>query len=100
MAQKVASLYAEIGADTTKLDRGLKKSKQGMQSVGKDIKTNWMEALGAVGAVTAGLYAMKKAYDFAREGAQLDFVAGKFANLSAEVGVTSDALLSLSLIHI
>jgi len=94
MAQRVASLYAEISADTRKLDRGLKKSKQGMKGLGNDIKTNWMAALGVVGAVTAGLYAMKKAYDFGREGAQLDFIAGKFANLSAEVGRTSDGLMT------
>lgn len=45
---------------------------------------------GTAGVAFAGL---KKAFDLGREGAQLDYAAGKFDRLAASIGTTSDALL-------
>lgn len=103
MSTKVASLYAEIGADTTGLQRGLKGAKSGLQ----DFKTqtekaaspvrNFNAALSNIGVVagvaTAALYAIKRGMDLAREGAELEFAAQKFDRLSESIGTMSDALL-------
>jgi TP901 family phage tail tape measure protein len=39
MPQKIASLYAEIGADTRGLEKGLQQTRQGLQGAGKDADT-------------------------------------------------------------
>lgn len=43
--------------------------------------------------VTAGLVAAKKAFDFAKQGAELDMSINKFGRLSDSIGTTADALL-------
>lgn len=53
-----------------------------------------MGNIAMVGGVVAGaLFAAKKVMDFGREGAQLDYAAGKFDRLAASIGTTSEALL-------
>lgn len=103
MAKKIASLYAEIGADTTKFQKGLQQTKTGLQglkasteAVGKPFKDIGALignlAVVAGPAIAAG-YALKKAYDVGKEGAQLEFTARKFDRLTASIGSASDALL-------
>ena len=45
-------------------------------------------------AVAGALYSIKKAYDFAKEGASLEFAASKFDRLSVSIGATSKVLMT------
>lgn len=63
-------------------------------------KTNTKQVIGgftelnsAIALMRQGLEAAKKAYEFSRQGAELEFVSGKFDRLSESIGTTSDALL-------
>lgn len=93
MAQRVASLYAEIGADTRGLKRGLDETKGGLQGAKKGMMDFKTTAIASFAAIGGAILAAKKAYDFAKEGAQLEMVRGKFDNLTESIGTTSDALL-------
>lgn len=59
--------------------------------------TNIKKAIADVTFIGGGLiavgYAMKKAYDFGKEGAMLELTRGKFDRLAESIGTTSDALL-------
>ena len=54
---------------------------------------NFTELNSAVQLVRTGLEAAKGAFDFAKEGASIDYARGKFDRLSASIGTTSTALL-------
>lgn len=93
MGQRIASLYAEISADTTKLQSGMKDAKQqvgGFKDTMLDLYAKVNLAKEAFGVFTG---TFTKAMDIAKEGAALDYAAGKFDKLSASIGTTSDALL-------
>lgn len=94
MAQKVASVYAEIGADTKGLKRGLDETKSGLQNTAKQMGKFKLDTLAVWGAVGAGVIAAKKAFDFAKEGTQLEFLRGKFDKLAVTVGSSGDKMLS------
>lgn len=70
-------------------------SAQAAQKVSKlDAAKNTFANIGiAAASVTGAIYAAKRAWDFTKEGAELEYVRGKFENLSASIGTTSDALL-------
>ena len=100
MATRVGSLYAEIGADTSGLKKGLKEAQTGLKDTAKSaeksskpIKEIWGTAVKALGVVAAVGYAAKKAFDLGAQGAQLEYAAGKFNRLTESVGATSDAML-------
>ena len=100
MATKVASLYAEIGADTSGLKKGLKEAQTGLKDTatkadgfGASLKGILSKAALVAGAVAGIGAAAKIAFDFGKEGAQLEYAAGKFDRLTASIGSTSDALL-------
>lgn len=59
MAERVASLYAEIGADTSKLQKGLKETKTGLRAA----KFSFTELASAVALVDRGLGYVKDAID-------------------------------------
>jgi hypothetical protein len=48
----------------------------------------------AMALARKAIQAGKAVYDFSKEGAQLQYVAGKFDNLTASIGTTSSALLN------
>ncbi|MFA5376895.1 MAG: hypothetical protein WC455_14185 [Dehalococcoidia bacterium] len=100
MATKVASLYAEIGADTSGLKKGLKEAQGGLKDTAKGADGIGTSLKGLVGKATlvAGAFAAvgaaaKLAFDFGAEGAQLEYAAGKFDRLTASIGTTSDILM-------
>jgi len=100
MATRVASLYAEIGADTSGLKKGLQEAKAGLagaakgaDSAGTSIKGMITKVGAAVGVLAAVGAAAKKAFDLGAEGTQLEYAAGKFDRLTDAIGGTSDALL-------
>ena len=99
MAQKVASLYAEIGADTSGLKRGLQESKTGLQDLSRSapsaldkLKTGLTAISVAAGITTAAIFAFKKVFDFAEQGAELEYIEGRFDRLAESIGTTGDAL--------
>ena len=101
MATKVASLYAEIGADTSGLKKGLKEAQGGLKDTAKgadktgtSLKGMLGTATKALGAVAAFGVAAKVAFDLGKEGAQLDYAAKKFDRLSTSVGTFSELLLT------
>jgi len=92
-AQRVASLYAEIGADTRGLKRGLDETKTGLQSAQRKFTNFTAGAVAGFAAIGGAVIAAKKAIEFAKEGAQLEFVRGKFDRLAMSVDTTSEALV-------
>jgi len=103
MPTKVASLYAEIGADTSGLQKGVTQSKSSLQQLKqsvtqgnqplRDMKAILGEVAVAGGVVTGAVLVMKKAFDFAKEGAQLEYTKERFDRLAASIGTTGDALM-------
>ena len=54
----------------------------------------WKSMLVGIGAATAALYTAKKAFDFAREGAEILELRDAFAGLATEAGQSSTAIVS------
>lgn len=103
MGTKIASLYAEIGAETSKFEAGLKSTKAGLQDVGTQSKnfgskftglmTGAARAVGVAGAAVAVFGATwEQAMDLGKQGANLLYAQSKFDNLSRSIGTTSDLL--------
>jgi hypothetical protein len=93
MSIKIASLFAEIGADTTKLKAGLNETKTSLGQAKETFKTLATGATAAIGGITVAALAMKKAFDFGMEGAQILYTQQKFDRLSKSIGTTSDVLM-------
>jgi hypothetical protein len=53
---------------------------------------SFTELASAIGLARQGLEMLKKGYDFAKEGAQLDFTISKFDRLAVTIGTTGDAM--------
>lgn len=66
---------------------------QGEQSASKSIKASFTEINQAIELARKALEALKKGYQFAKEGAMIDFLSTKFDRLSESIGTTSDKLL-------
>ena len=100
MAIQVASLFASIGAETSGLEKGLSSARGGMQDLagsmggvggGIDmLMISMNQAFELAGKLADGI---KKVYDTAREGAQLEYARQGFDNLSDSIGTTSGLLL-------
>ena len=90
-------MYWDIEAKTDKLTNGLKGSKAEVKGFGEQASSSMMETYAKVQlaqqAFDAIYGAMKRAYEFAREGADLEYMASKFDNLTASIGTTTDALM-------
>ena len=94
MAKKIASLYAEIGADTTKLKRGLNESK-GLLTETKDKFDSLKKSILPATAIVGGFgVALGQVWDMAKEGAAMEYSIQKFDRLSASIGTTADLLLN------
>jgi hypothetical protein len=85
MATKIASLFAEIGADTTKLDAGLKATKDGLGGAKDAFEMVTGSSLTAAGAFTAVAGALKFSLDAAIQAEKAD------ANLAATLKSTQGA---------
>ena len=96
MSKKIASLYAEIGADTTKLETGLKKSKTNLTEFRGDLKNvaeGAAKLFTGMGAAAVGMGAVfNEAMDMGKAGAELTFAESRFDKLSTSIGAVSDAL--------
>jgi len=92
MAKKIASLYAEIGADTTKLQQGLDDTKGRLTTFKEGLGNIARTIAGVTGAATIMGATMSQIFAFGKAGAELEYAQGKFDNLAASIGTTSDAL--------
>lgn len=93
MAKKIGSLFFEIGAKTDGLDKGLKNSKNQAKSLADGFKSS-LASIATVTAAIAGVtYALRQAYDIAKEGAALEYAEERFNRLTESIGSTSDAML-------
>lgn len=99
MAEKIASLYAEIYADTSKLEDGLGKTKSSLKDTDKSskllqdtFKTLKKTAGVMTGAVVAAGIAIKKGFDFTRAGAQVIQTEKAFSSMMSTIGVGTDVL--------
>jgi len=100
MAIRIASLFASIGADTSGLERGLSSARGGMNDLAGSMKASgggvdllmisMNQAFELAGKLAEGI---KKVYDTAREGAELEYARQRFDNLSESIGTTSRLLL-------
>jgi hypothetical protein len=92
LSTKIASLYAEIGADTSKLESSLSKSKSGLtdlkQGIGGSIEALTgmsLAGVGAAGAMVGLASGLKKSIDMAIEAEQIQ------ADLNATLKSTNEA---------
>lgn len=92
MAKKIASLYAEIGADTTKLQQGLDDTKGRLTTFKEGLGNITRTIAGVTGAAAVMGATMQQIFAFGKAGAELEYAQGKFDNLAASIGTTSDAL--------
>jgi hypothetical protein len=96
MAQRVASLYAEIGANVEPLKRGLNESKGRLESFKRSIQQTtdpFRQLNSTIGMVTTSLgvlaaagYAAKTALDWGYEAAQLKRLEASGTQLAASLG--------------
>jgi hypothetical protein len=94
MGKRIASLYADISADTTKLKKGLDETKTQLQKTGDGIKNFAGGLTKAFGFAVAELAILKKAFEFGKEQAMVEFTQKKFDRLSESIGTTADVLMN------
>jgi hypothetical protein len=102
-SQEVASLHVGVTAETSGLKRGLAEAKTGLSKLEQTTKDaaapfkTLSSAMGniavAAGVATAAVFAFKQAFDFAKQGAELEYTAKKFDRMAAAAGTTSDVLI-------
>lgn len=93
MAIKIASLFAEIGADTKNLEKGLQDSKGKIEGVGGAFNSLKSTIVPAMAAATAAVVLFKKGIEFAKEGAALQRVEESSASLASSMGLDMDEIL-------
>jgi len=101
MAERVASLYAEVTADTTNLERGMNRVRGELTNTGKATKDsgrNFTEMASKLSVAQQALgmtaNAAKQVWGILEEGAAINLAADRFDNLSASIGTTSEAIMS------
>jgi hypothetical protein len=101
MSTKVASLYAEIGAKVDGFEKGAKKVKgeltdmqKGFPKLEQSAKFALTNIGLAAGAAGVAMFTLKKGFDFAKEGAQIEFTKEKFDRLAVSIGSTGDVLMN------
>ncbi len=93
MAKKIGELFVSVGADTTKLKRGLDDSK-GLLTQTKDKFDDLKKSvLPATGVLVGFGVALGKTWNTAKEGAALEYAASKFDRLAASAGTTANVLM-------
>ena len=81
--------FSEMEKDLQKLNDTQKKS----EKVGDEFTTSLKSIGMALGTAGAAALLAKKAFEFGKQGAELEFVRDKFDRLTESIGSTSDAML-------
>jgi hypothetical protein len=102
MAEKVASLYAEVTAETKEAEGNLKAFRGDLEQTGSGASSLAGEVMSAaavigiaIGAAAAAALTMKEVFQFGAEGAQVLQVQSAFQNLMTTVGAAPDILNEL-----
>ena len=95
MATRVASLYAELKADTSQLKAGLSDAEGRLQKTEQQ-SNRLKDSLKGIGGALAGagiaIGAFRQALDLAKQGAEMERVREKFDRLAVTYGTTGEAL--------
>lgn len=78
--------------NVTKQQRAVTDEAKKQPKVLQKLQDNWLAVAGAVGGAMAAIQAIKKVWDFAREGAQIRQTGESFDFLMGKLGVTRDLL--------
>ena len=92
-SKRVIAELDKISAKTKERRKAMEEAARAEQSSLGKSRSSWTELNSAVMLGKQAVEAVKKAYSFAREGAQIDFLQGKFDNLSRSIGTTSATLM-------
>ncbi len=94
--EKMSGKLKEAGVSQAAFNQTAKQAASAMQeqaNKAKGSKFSFTELSSAIGLASQALQKLKQGYDFAKEGAQLDFTAQKFDRLAMTIGTTGDVLL-------
>ena len=90
----IETLYKGQGTKAAKKDiAGLEKSVSKSDKAITTAKAGFAKMAMAAGVAGVAMIALKKTWDFAKEGAQLTKVRDTFDSLTASIGTTSEAML-------
>jgi len=94
----VLNALKQVDGAQAKVADGAKKSGDAQKSGNDTAKMSWATlATGvnqAMGVINTAIQGGKAVYDFTKEGAQLEYAAGKFERLAEAAGTTSDVLMT------
>lgn len=93
MAIQLGSAYGKIHLDSSGVKKGVDDSRKALGGFGDKALGVSRMVTGAVAGIAASALVMKKAFDFGKEGAQLDYAREKFDRLAESIGTTGDALM-------
>ena len=95
---KVLTALKQVDGAQTKVSEGSKTSEENQRKSNENTKLSWSAlATGinqSLGIINSAISAGKAVYNFAEEGAQLEYAAGKFDRLSEAAGTSADVLLN------
>lgn len=94
MATMIASLFAQIGADVSGLKKGAQEVKKDLGAMGSQTGQFTASSLLNWAKIGTAVMAAKKTFDFAREGAQLDYAQTRFERLAKGAGSMSQVLMN------
>lgn len=92
MAITLGSAYGKVAIDASGVKKGISQAKEEMG----DFEKRTQDGMKLVGKVVAGLtvtvFTLKKAFDFGKEGAQIDIMRDKFDTMANSIGTDGNAL--------
>lgn len=83
----------QLQGDLNSVDQAGKDADKSTGTFGENLNAMKGKIMLAAAAVAGVGVALKQTYEIAREGAELEFTASKFDNLTAAIGTTTDALM-------
>lgn len=98
MGTTIAKLVAQIGADTSGLDKGLSESENKLQGFSKSglnsLVDFGLKAGAALAGATAAIFAFKQVFDFGEEAAAIDRLQIASGNLANSMGADMDQIVA------
>lgn len=92
MAVQLGSAYGIVKVKD-EVSPNIKQAQKSVDGFGKQFKGLSTVIAGSAAMIGAEVLLLKKAFDFGKEGAQLDYARDKFDNLAESIGTTGDALM-------
>lgn len=92
--KRINKSFDDFKAKQKETASAAEESSKKIAAAAKKQSQSWTEVRSAYSTVLDVMRAGKAVFDFAKEGAQLEFIKKKFENLSESIGTTSDVLLN------